>query len=57
MLTRWGKGRTPLGGFQTERSSPAGSPLGSAAAYLMDPLVGQKHTISHTAMQFDIMSF
>lgn len=57
MLTRWGKGRTPLGVFQTERSSPAGSPLGSAAAYLMDPLVGERHTISHTAMQFDIMSF
>lgn len=56
MLAHWGKGRTPLGVFQTERSSPAGSPLGSAAAYLTDPLVGQKHTISHTAMQFDIMS-
>lgn len=52
-LTHWGRGRTPLGVFQTERSSPAGSPLGSAAAYLTDPLLGQKHTISHTAMQFD----
>lgn len=57
MLTHWGRGRTPPGVFQTERSSPAEGPSGSAAADLTDPLVGQKHTITHPAMQADTMPF